>query len=105
MEPPQLAGPGDAPPKQVAQAMDRLGHAARLIAEIRLGADRILEALLVSNETPRLSEKAAEFTLDEEAAMSRHFVDLRAVGIFQISFRVFFLFRLFAFYTEIYYFL
>jgi mediator of RNA polymerase II transcription subunit 27 len=80
MEPPQLAGPGDAPPKQVAQAMDRLGHAARLIAEIRLGADRILEALLISNETQRLSEKAAELTLAEEAAMRHHFVDLRAVG-------------------------
>jgi hypothetical protein len=80
--PPPLAGPGDAPPKQVAQAMDRLGRAARLIAEIRLGADRILEALLVSNETQRLSDKAAELTLAEEAAMKSHFVDLRTVGIF-----------------------
>ncbi|KAJ1691296.1 hypothetical protein LUZ63_015451 [Rhynchospora breviuscula] len=80
MEPTQLAGSGDAPPKQVAQAMDRLGRAARLIAEIRLGADRILEALLVSNENPRLSEKAAELTLGEEDAMRRHFLDLRTVG-------------------------
>jgi mediator of RNA polymerase II transcription subunit 27 len=82
MESPPLAGSGDASPKQVAMAMDRLDHAARLIADIRLGADRILEALLVSNETQRLSEKAAELVLAEDAAMKRHFVDLHAVGIF-----------------------
>ncbi|XWS59390.1 hypothetical protein CRYUN_Cryun08bG0117700 [Craigia yunnanensis] len=39
---------GEAPPKQVALAMDRLGQASRLIADIRLGADRLLETLFVA---------------------------------------------------------
>jgi mediator of RNA polymerase II transcription subunit 27 len=76
---------GDAPPKQVAQAMERLGRAGRLIADIRLGADRLLEALFVAGDAPPHSapqhvEKTALAVAQEEAAMHRHFDDLRALG-------------------------
>ncbi|KAJ3693771.1 hypothetical protein LUZ60_009251 [Juncus effusus] len=78
MEPQQPTGA--APPKQVAQAMDRLSRAGRLIAEIRIGADRILEALFIASDSQRHSEKAAELVFGEEAAMRRHFLDLRLIG-------------------------
>ncbi|GJN37886.1 hypothetical protein PR202_gb26884 [Eleusine coracana subsp. coracana] len=76
---------GDAPPKQVAQAMERLGRAGRLIADIRLGADRLLEALFVTGGAPSYSahqqaERTARAFAQEEAAMHRHFQDLRALG-------------------------
>jgi mediator of RNA polymerase II transcription subunit 27 len=76
---------GDAPPKQVAQAMERLGCAGRLIADIRLGADRLLEALFVGYGAPPYSahqhaERTARVFIQEEAAMHRHFQDLRALG-------------------------
>ncbi|KAF0897949.1 hypothetical protein E2562_001647 [Oryza meyeriana var. granulata] len=76
---------GDAPPKQVAQAMERLGRAGRLIADIRLGADRLLEALFIAGDAPPHSaqqhvEKTALAVAQEEAAMHRHFDDLRALG-------------------------
>lgn len=76
---------GDAPPKQVAQAMERLGRAGRLIADIRLGADRLLEALFVAVGAPAYSahqhaERTARAFEHEEAAMHRHFQDLRALG-------------------------
>ncbi|TVU22556.1 hypothetical protein EJB05_32265 [Eragrostis curvula] len=76
---------GDAPPKQVAQAMERLGRAGRLIADIRLGADRLLEALFVAGGAPPYSghqhvERTARAISQEEAAMHRHFQDLRALG-------------------------
>ncbi|KAL6849920.1 hypothetical protein ACP4OV_020547 [Aristida adscensionis] len=76
---------GDAPPKQVAQAMERLGRAGRLIADIRLGADRLLEALFVAGAAPPHSaqqhaDRTARAVAQEEAAMRRHFQDLRALG-------------------------
>ncbi|CAO2198391.1 unnamed protein product [Urochloa humidicola] len=76
---------GDAPPKQVAQAMERLGRAGRLIADIRLGADRLLEALFVAGAAPPYSapqhiERTSRAVVQEEAAMRRHFQDLRALG-------------------------
>ncbi|CAL4950590.1 unnamed protein product [Urochloa decumbens] len=76
---------GDAPPKQVAQAMERLGRAGRLIADIRLGADRLLEALFVAGAAPPYSalqhiERTSRAVIQEEAAMRRHFQDLRALG-------------------------
>ncbi|KAK3163512.1 hypothetical protein QOZ80_1AG0004650 [Eleusine coracana subsp. coracana] len=76
---------GDAPPKQVAQAMERLGRAGRLIADIRLGADRLLEALFVTGGAPSYSahqqaERTARAFAQEEAVMHRHFQDLRALG-------------------------
>ncbi|CAO2203124.1 unnamed protein product [Urochloa humidicola] len=76
---------GDAPPKQVAQAMERLGRAGRLIADIRLGADRLLEALFVAGAAPPYSapqhiERTSRAIVQEEAAMRLHFQDLRALG-------------------------
>lgn len=68
----------DAPPKQVAQALDRLSHAARLIADIRLGADRLLEALYVAAQ--QSSNKPLNLILKEEASMRSHLHDLRSIG-------------------------
>ncbi|OVA03921.1 Mediator complex [Macleaya cordata] len=69
----------EAPPKQVALAMERLSSAARLIADIRLGADRILEALFVSAQ-PHQTNKPLHLILKEEASMRQHLQDLRNVG-------------------------
>ncbi|CAA6654516.1 unnamed protein product [Spirodela intermedia] len=79
-EPPDLGNSAaDAPPKQVARAMDRLGRAARLVADVRLGADRLLEALLTAEE-PRQANKSVQFILKEEASMRQHLQDLRTLG-------------------------
>ncbi|CAD6239034.1 unnamed protein product [Miscanthus lutarioriparius] len=82
---PQDPAGGDAPPKQVAQAMERLGRAGRLIADIRLGADRLLEALFVAGGAPPYSvhqhvDRMERVIVKEEAAMRLHFQDLRAHG-------------------------
>ncbi|XP_062003942.1 mediator of RNA polymerase II transcription subunit 27-like [Rosa rugosa] len=69
----------EAPPKQVALAMDRLGQAGRLIADIRLGADRLLEALFVAAQ-PHQSTKPLHLFLNEDASMRQHLQDLRSVG-------------------------
>ncbi|CAA7033604.1 unnamed protein product [Microthlaspi erraticum] len=69
----------DAPPKQVAQAMDRLNQAARVIADIRLGADRILEAMFVTT-TPRHTDMPLQQFLREDASMRQHLQDLRSIG-------------------------
>lgn len=69
----------DAPPKQVAMALERLGQAGRLIADIRLGADRLLEALFVAAH-PQHSSKPADLILKEEASMRQHLQDLRTIG-------------------------
>ena len=74
----------DAPPKQVARAMDRLGRAARLIADVRLGADRLLEAILLAEE-PRLAKRSVHFILQEEASMRQHLNDLRTLGLCLLS--------------------
>lgn len=79
---------GDAPPKQVAQAMERLGRAGRFIADIRLGADRLLEALFVSGDAPPYSvrqhvDRMERIIVKEDAAMRLHFQDLRALGRYQ----------------------
>lgn len=70
---------GDAPPKQVAMALERLGQASRLIADIRLGADRLLEALFVAAQ-PQHTSKPLHLILKEEASMRQHLQDLRSVG-------------------------
>jgi len=85
---PQDPAGGDAPPKQVAQAMERLGRAGRLIADIRLGADRLLEALFVAGGAPPYSvhqhvDRMERVIVKEEAAMRLHFQDLRAHGRYQ----------------------
>lgn len=69
----------EAPPKQVALAMDRLSHASRLIADIRLGADRLLEALFMSGQ-PHQSTKPLHLILKEEASMRQYLQDLRTIG-------------------------
>jgi mediator of RNA polymerase II transcription subunit 27 len=69
----------EAPPKQVALAMDRLGHAARLIADIRLGADRLLEALFVAGQ-PHQSSKPLNLIIKEESSMRNYLQELRSIG-------------------------
>ncbi|CAL9111431.1 unnamed protein product [Musa textilis] len=72
---------GEAPPKQVALAMERLTRAARVIADIRLGADRLLEALFMAADArDQSNSKAVELILKEETSMRQHFQDLRALG-------------------------
>lgn len=70
----------EAPPKQVALAMDRLGQAARIIADIRIGADRLLEALFIAAQ-PHQSNKPLQLFLKEDASMRQHLQDLRSLGI------------------------
>ncbi|KAK9122503.1 hypothetical protein Sjap_012105 [Stephania japonica] len=70
---------GEAPPKQVAVAMERLSEAGRLIADIRIGADRLLEAMFVAAH-PHRSTKPLHFIVKEEASMRKHLQDLRIVG-------------------------
>lgn len=74
----------DAPPKQVAQAMDRLNQAARAIADIRLGADRVFEAVFLTSH-PRSSsttDTSLQLLLREDASMRQHLHDLRSIGTF-----------------------
>lgn len=71
----------DAPPKQVAQAMERLNQAARVIADIRLGADRILEAIFVASQ-PRHTDMPLELFFREDASMRQHLQDLRLIGAY-----------------------
>ncbi|KAK9289931.1 hypothetical protein L1049_008093 [Liquidambar formosana] len=80
---PETGGSGgsmaEAPPKQVALAMDRLAQAARLIADIRLGADRLLEALFVSAQ-PHQSNKPLHLFMKEDTSIRQHLQDLRSIG-------------------------
>ncbi|KAJ6778519.1 34 KDA TRANSCRIPTIONAL CO-ACTIVATOR-RELATED [Salix koriyanagi] len=69
----------DAPPKQVALAMERLGQASRLIADVRLGADRLLEALFIA-AVPHQRNKPLQLFVKEDASMRQHLQDLRSVG-------------------------
>ncbi|XP_042022647.1 mediator of RNA polymerase II transcription subunit 27-like [Salvia splendens] len=73
---------GNAPPKQVAQALEQLGQAGRLIADVRLGADRLLEALFFVAEKPhrQYSAKCLNLILKEESLMRQYLVNLRAIG-------------------------
>lgn len=75
----------EAPPKQVALAMDRLGQAARIIADIRIGADRLLEALFIAAQ-PHQSTKPLQLFLKEDASMRQHLQDLRSLGISYLPF-------------------
>lgn len=79
-QPPAPAG--NAPPKQVAQALEQLGQAGRLIADVRLGADRLLEALFFVAEKPhhQYSAKCLNLILKEESLMRQYLVNLRAIG-------------------------
>lgn len=71
----------EAPPKQVALAMDRLSHAGRLIADVRIGADRLLEALIIAASQPyNQTAKSLQLFVKEEASMRQHLQDLRTIG-------------------------
>lgn len=70
----------EAPPKQVALAIDRLSQASRLIADIRIGADRLLEAVFLA-EQPHQTSKPLQFLIKEDASMRQHLQDLRALGM------------------------
>lgn len=76
-QPPQSTA--EAPPKQVALALERLAQAGRLIADVRLGADRLLEALFVAAQ-PHQSNKPLHLFIKEDAAMRQHLQDLRTIG-------------------------
>ncbi|KAJ7971673.1 Mediator of RNA polymerase II transcription subunit 27 [Quillaja saponaria] len=69
----------EAPPKQVALALERLGQAARHIADVRIGADLLLEALFVAAQ-PHQSTKPLHLFLKEDACMRQHLQDLRSIG-------------------------
>lgn len=76
------AATGDAPPKQVAQALEQLGQAGRLIADVRLGADRLLEALYLVADKPhhQQSAKCLNLIVKEESLMRHHLQSLRSIG-------------------------
>ncbi|KAL6543889.1 hypothetical protein OROGR_010386 [Orobanche gracilis] len=78
----RAAEPADAPPKQVAQALEQLGQAGRLIADVRIGADRLLEALFFVGDKPhhQHSAKCLSLILKEESLMRHHLQNLRAMG-------------------------
>ncbi|CAI8614924.1 unnamed protein product [Vicia faba] len=80
--PPSFPGgpTAEAPPKQVAVAMDQLGQAERIIADIRIGADRLLEALFISAGQTHQGSKPLQVLLKENACMQQHFQELRSLG-------------------------
>lgn len=71
----------EAPPKQVALAMEKLGQAERIIADIRIGADRLLEALFIAATQPQQSNKPLQVFLKEDASMRQYLQDLRSLGM------------------------
>ncbi|XP_031249506.1 mediator of RNA polymerase II transcription subunit 27-like [Pistacia vera] len=78
-DPPPQSSTAEAPPKQVALAMERLTQAARHIADVRLGADRLLEALFLAAQ-PHQSSKPVNLFIQEDNAMRQHLQDLRSIG-------------------------
>ncbi|XP_076898955.1 mediator of RNA polymerase II transcription subunit 27-like [Bidens hawaiensis] len=65
--------------------MDRLAQAARLIADIRLGADRLLEALFIAgqqsgNNNSNNNNKPLNLIVQEGASMRQYLQDLRMIG-------------------------
>ncbi|KAL2345310.1 hypothetical protein Fmac_006595 [Flemingia macrophylla] len=78
--PPSSGGSAsEAPPKLVAQAMDKLGQAGRIIADNRIGADRLLEALFVAASQPHQGNKPLQLFAKEDACMRQYFQDLRSL--------------------------
>jgi len=78
---PPPSSTAEAPPKQVALAMDKLGQAERIIADIRIGADRLLEALFIAAGQPHQGNKPLQVFVKENASMQKHFQDLRSLGM------------------------
>jgi mediator of RNA polymerase II transcription subunit 27 len=81
--PPSSSGgsTAEAPPKQIALAMDKLVQAERIIADIRIGADRLLEALFISANQPHQDNKPLQVFLNEKACMHQEFQELRSLGM------------------------
>ncbi|MCO5612462.1 hypothetical protein L7F22_066729 [Adiantum nelumboides] len=78
-------GGQQAPPKQLAQAMEALSHAVRIIADVRVGSDNILEALQRSSSFksahPSSSSAQASASIARVSdEMSASLDDLRATG-------------------------
>ncbi|KAH9299320.1 hypothetical protein KI387_031002 [Taxus chinensis] len=73
-----------APPKQVAQAMERLAQAGRLVAQFRIGGDRFTEALFTSlplkKRDPHVEKATRQLIASEEAAMRNCLDELRTLG-------------------------
>lgn len=85
----QYQQPGDsessqaAPPKQVAQAMEHLAQLGRLIAQVRLGADRFMEAIFEGSDIKMKdpdSDKAAQLVVSEDVATRRCLDDIKTIG-------------------------
>ena len=82
-----------APPKQLSQAMECLSHALKVIAEIRLGSDILLEALeratdVKSQQTSSADsslKQASDFVVRTTDAVAASFEELRATGKFIYS--------------------
>lgn len=68
----------DAPPKQVALAMERLGEASRLFADIRIGVDQLLEVVI--NLSEQETKTAMDLIVKADSSIRRHFQDLLILG-------------------------
>ncbi|GAU28526.1 hypothetical protein TSUD_156830 [Trifolium subterraneum] len=70
----------EAPPKQVAIAMEKLGQAERIIADIQIDADCLLEALFISAGQPHQGNiKPIQVFVREHECMEQHFQDLQSL--------------------------
>ncbi|KAJ7971666.1 mediator of RNA polymerase II transcription subunit 27 [Quillaja saponaria] len=70
----------EAQPKQVvALALERLGQASRHLADVRIGADLLLEALFVAAQ-PNQSTMPEHLFRKEDASMRQHVEDIRSIG-------------------------
>ncbi|GLJ47137.1 hypothetical protein SUGI_0995240 [Cryptomeria japonica] len=73
-----------APPKQVAQAMERLAQAGRLVAQFRMGGDRFTEALFtglsLKQRDPDTDKVTVQLIASEEASMRNCLEELRTLG-------------------------
>ncbi|EPS63464.1 hypothetical protein M569_11320, partial [Genlisea aurea] len=72
----------DAPPKQVAQALEQLGKVGRLIADVRIGTDRLLEALMMLSEEShgQHMDKCLNLIVKEDSMMHGYLHKLSAIG-------------------------
>eukprot|EP00252_Welwitschia_mirabilis_P023501 TRINITY_DN6654_c0_g1_i1.p1 TRINITY_DN6654_c0_g1~~TRINITY_DN6654_c0_g1_i1.p1 ORF type:complete len:490 (+),score=90.73 TRINITY_DN6654_c0_g1_i1:164-1633(+) len=77
------SGEGAAPPKQVALAMERLAQAGWLIAQLRICADRLVDAIFrtssIRNADPS-SSKWVQVIAYEEGLLRKYLEELRILG-------------------------
>lgn len=69
--------------------MEKLGQAERIIADIRIGADRLLEALFVAAAQPHQGNKHLQLFLKQDACMRQYLQDLRSLGMMFQSLYIF----------------